>query len=236
MLSTKGPTIPLQALSKSISSLRSPTMPLNHDSGQGRELRPVSSRTTKRGTSSTSSQRIRNNFLRKIGVSMKAHNDVSVSERSARDIRDTRRLNEPLQYDHQDKKVQQEQRRSFRSQSPSSVANDIPLLEPGDEKKKQVNFCEAVTVVLIPKSSEYSSRVQTRLFHDSVELSENLARNLVEFNAEKCDWFHVCLEEDMHVCGHTGELIHPVHIQQNLCAFGSPEGPPQPYSLLDNSF
>jgi len=170
----------------------------------------------KRGISPTSSQRIRNNFLRELGVCVKPQHVLSVSDRSARDIRDSHRLNEPLQYDHQEERARQEQHRSFRSQSPSSVASEIP------REQKQVNFCESVTVVLIPMIDDYSSRIQAKLFYDSEEMSQNLERNLVEFNAERCDWFQVCLEEAMYVCEHTGELIHPVHKLKKPWAVGPP--------------
>jgi len=207
-------------------------MPSSRAFRQGRGPMQVSSMTsTKLRTSSTSSQKIRNNFLWKIGVSQKPENVISVSERSARDIRDMPRLNEPLQYDRQEERLREEQRQFFQAGSPSSVAYDSPLHEPESVKKKQVQFRETVTAVLIPESVEYSSRVQAKLFHDSIELSVNLAKNLVEFNAENRDWFDVCLEDKMYVCGHTGELIHPVHMQPNQYACGSPNDSPQPYSL-----
>lgn len=189
---------------------------------------PIPSRTTNRRTSSTSSQRVRNNFLSKLGVGQKPHNFISTSERSSRDIRDMPRLSEPLHYDRDEERLREEHQEYFRPQSPSSVANDIPARELENVKKKRVNFYENVTVVLIPKSFEYSSRVQAKLFHDSIEASEDVERNIVEFNADNRDWSNVCLEDNMHVCD-TGELIHPVHIQQNESAFGSTECSPQPH-------
>ena len=40
-------------------------------------------------------------------------------------------------------------------------------------------------------------------------------RNLVEFTAEKGDWRSARLEDEMFICGVTGELIHPVHLETN---------------------
>lgn len=46
-------------------------------------------------------------------------------------------------------------------------------------------------------------------------------RNLVEFTAEYGDWRCVILEDEMFICGLTGDLIHPVHVQSNQYVFGS---------------
>jgi len=202
--------------------------------GQSRRPRPASSKTTKCRAPSASSHMVRKNFFEKIGVGRKSH-VMQVSERSARDTRDMPRLSEPLRYDRQEEMRREEQRKSHRQQSPSSVASDIPLCGL-QINEKQVCFQESVTVVLIPKSFEYSSRVQARLFHDSIQYSEDIGRNLVEFQAENLDWFNVCVEDDMHVCEKTGELIHPVHMQQNnQHAFGSSKTSYQPCCFSQDS-
>ncbi len=70
--------------------------------------------------------------------------------------------------------------------------------------------------------TEYSSRIRAKLFSDSVEMYENVERNLVEFTAENGNWRAVRLEDEMYLCGVTGELIHPVHVETNAYVFGSP--------------
>lgn len=71
--------------------------------------------------------------------------------------------------------------------------------------------------------NEFSDRLRSRLFIDRVEMSENIERNLLEFQAENGDWREACLEDEMYLCGLTGELIHPVHVQRNQYVFGVPE-------------
>ena len=46
-------------------------------------------------------------------------------------------------------------------------------------------------------------------------------RNLVELRAENGDWRCVCPEEEMYICGVTGELIHPVHVETKQYVFGT---------------
>lgn len=75
-------------------------------------------------------------------------------------------------------------------------------------------FQESVAVVPIPMRDAYSQRIRSKLWNDTVELCENAERNLVEFIAENGDWRTACLEDDMYICGVTGELIHPVHVEK----------------------
>mmetsp|Transcript_37308 Transcript_37308/g.68553 ORF Transcript_37308/g.68553 Transcript_37308/m.68553 type:complete len:245 (+) Transcript_37308:180-914(+) len=197
--------------------------------------RPISRRTAKL-RSFTSSQRVRSKFFQKLGIgapcrlNQKSQN-VSVSERSVRDLRYMPRFNEPLQYNHYEERVREEQRQSRQSSSASTDDNKLSSTVSGTStQKRQVNFQETVTVVPIPMRSEYSVRIRARLFSDSVETSENLERNLVEFTAENGDWRSVCLEDEMFLCGVTRELIHPVHVETEQYVFGSAEGF-QPSSL-----
>jgi len=81
--------------------------------------------------------------------------------------------------------------------------------------KKSISFDNNVNVVPIPKREEYSTRVSHRLWSSSHEIHENAARNSVEFAAEGWNWRTVTEDEHMYVCGITGQLIHPVHYEND---------------------
>lgn len=83
-------------------------------------------------------------------------------------------------------------------------------------KKKGVSLNKSVSVIPIPSRHEYSSRVRERLWSSSTELSANAARNSVEFAAEGWDWRAVLEDEKMLLHKASGELIHPIHIQNAL--------------------
>merc|ERR1712008_195209 len=151
--------------------------------------------------------------------------NVSVSERSVRDLRGMPRSNEPLRYDQDEERRRKERYHSRQSSSSSSTTTGDNTLSSTvsvtSTHKKQVCFQESVIVVHIPMRSDYSGRFRAKLFSDAVEISKNTERNLVEFTAEKGDWRSARLEDEMYICGVTGELIHPVHIETSQYVFGS---------------
>jgi len=87
-----------------------------------------------------------------------------------------------------------------------------------EEQKKgtRITFCEKVDVVLIPTRHEYSNRIKSLIWSDPQELQENTMRNAREFAAEGWKWENVIEDESMYVCSVSGELIHPIHMQQHL--------------------
>merc|ERR1712151_775358 len=83
------------------------------------------------------------------------------------------------------------------------------------KKKDGVSFVDTVKVLPIPKRDEYSDRVARRIWSSAVEIQEMAMRNSVEFAAEGWDWRTVTEDDQMYVCGDTGELVHPVHFGSN---------------------
>ena len=51
-------------------------------------------------------------------------------------------------------------------------------------RKKSLSFNESVNVVPIPMRTEYSNRLKARLWSSAHEISENAARNAIEFASE----------------------------------------------------
>jgi hypothetical protein len=80
-------------------------------------------------------------------------------------------------------------------------------------RRGSIVFNETVRVVPIPLRTEYSARVRHRIWSNSDEIQENAVRNTIEFASEGWDWRAVLLDDAMHLCRTTGELIHPIHYE-----------------------
>ena len=65
--------------------------------------------------------------------------------------------------------------------------------------------------------TEYSSLVKARIWSSANELTQNAARNTLEFAAEGFNWRNVADDEQM-VQSPSGERIHPIHYM-NLSSF-----------------
>ncbi|KAL7431529.1 hypothetical protein ACHAXH_004508 [Discostella pseudostelligera] len=165
----------------------------------------------------SSSNRVRCKFLHKIGIiepissansshRVPLNSIASVTERSARDLRDVPRFNAPLKYanDVEEKRKMKRQEKQLSSKS-----------------KKSVDFDSSVTVVPIPMRSEYSDRIKTQLWWGRLEFGETVDRNMAEFASEDYNWRNACPEEEMYYCTETNELVHPVHIELGRYVFGS---------------
>lgn len=157
-------------------------------------------------TSTSLSKHVRTKFFHRIGIlhPMNKAPNVSVAERSVRDLRNVPLLSEPLQYsyNHNDEMEDQEPHQQ-------------------QKQKKRVGFDETVTVVPIPMRCEYSDRIKTKLWSGNSKIRETVVRNLAEFAAEDYNWRGACQEEEMYICDDTRELIHPVHLDMGHYTFGT---------------
>jgi len=80
---------------------------------------------------------------------------------------------------------------------------------------RKLQFNEEVAVVPIPMRTEYSKRIRSRLWSNAEEIHENAARNSFEFASEGWNWRNVREDDDMFVCSISGELVHPVHYEDD---------------------
>jgi hypothetical protein len=77
-------------------------------------------------------------------------------------------------------------------------------------------FNEEVEIVPIPTRNEYSDRIKSLIWSNRHELQENAERNAREYAAEGWDWRGVTEDEGMYICSVSGELVHPIHLQEHL--------------------
>ena len=66
----------------------------------------------------------------------------------------------------------------------SSNKRKAPSDGRNKREKKTLSFNESVNVVPIPMRTEYSNRLRARLWSSAHEISENAARNAIEFASE----------------------------------------------------
>ena len=84
------------------------------------------------------------------------------------------------------------------------------------KSRPRVSIASAVAVVPIPQRQEYSPQGRTRIWTSGQELYQNAARNTVEFAAEGWNWRSVTEDESMLVHTISGELIHPIHLENAI--------------------
>lgn len=100
------------------------------------------------------------------------------------------------------------------SSTTASTSNKKAKLKHKQKRgRRSVSLHKSVSVVHIPSRCEYSSNVRQQLWSSSAELFANAARNSVEFASEGWDWRNVIEDEHMLLHQASGELIHPIHVQ-----------------------
>lgn len=86
--------------------------------------------------------------------------------------------------------------------------------ENGNKEGRHVIFHDEVSVIDIPMRSEYSKRIRSCMWNSLSDLNENMERNSTEFAAEGWNWESVLEDEGMYIDATSGELVHPVHVEQ----------------------
>jgi hypothetical protein len=84
------------------------------------------------------------------------------------------------------------------------------------KKTRHIAFQEEVDVLPIPTRHEYSDRIKGQIWSSRLELQENAERNALEYAAEGWHWQGVTEDEGMYICSVSGELVHPIHLQEHL--------------------
>jgi hypothetical protein len=108
---------------------------------------------------------------------------------------------------------------TFSNSSPSTSAptTSPPSSIGGDGSgsgRGSIQFDSNVSVVVIPSRHQYSNRIKRCMWSNSSEIRENAERNAMEFRAEGWDWHSVLEDDDMYRNASTGELVHPVWVNQ----------------------
>ena len=130
--------------------------------------------------------------------------EISVAERSVRDLRHMPRFREPLQYNHDEESLREERRQSPQSSASSTIPegdecptealgtaewfNEMTAIvkaprssqrsSPRASTKRQVTFEESVVVVPVPLRSDYSERLRNELWTRAVEVCDNVGKCL----------------------------------------------------------
>jgi hypothetical protein len=71
-------------------------------------------------------------------------------------------------------------------------------------------------VVPIPSRHSYSKRIKQAFWMDGAEIRETAERNRYEFASEGWDFHQVLEDEDMYVDMVTGQLVHPVWVENEI--------------------
>lgn len=135
-----------------------------------------------------------------------------------RDLKNVPRHSVQLQYNRHDERKHMERRQKLlaagnANPNSSSSSSSSPSAFEKSKPKRSITFNESVDVVPIPMRHEYSDRIRSRLWSNTIELYENAARNHVEYASEGYDWRNAADDEQMYICRTTGEKIHPIHYE-----------------------
>lgn len=99
-------------------------------------------------------------------------------------------------------------------QAPMLIETTTKEQDTTTTTKPRICFQDQVEVLPIPTRYEYSDRIKSRIWSNRHELHKNAQRNALEFAAEGWDWRNVTEDDGMYICSMSGELVHPIHLQQ----------------------
>jgi hypothetical protein len=193
--------------------------------GSSRLQRPISS-----------SSRIRSNLMFKLGVEAERYTEKVQKRAPSRGslLGNVQLSKEPLKYKEEEDEsrpagsslwgiVSIFTRQAYLSETEgaeaplsSSLSSQESSTSSEGSRPRRLTFNEEVSVCPIPKRDEYSKRIREWLWASPEEMMLNAHRNSVEFAAEGWDWRTVMEDENMYRCVETNELIHPIHIEQQL--------------------
>jgi len=91
------------------------------------------------------------------------------------------------------------------------------------QRRSVVTLHTRVSVIPIPARDEYSPRARESMWSSFTEMARNIARNSIEFASEGWNWRTAIEDDDMLVHDLSGELIHPIHLQNALAFIGANE-------------
>jgi hypothetical protein len=94
-----------------------------------------------------------------------------------RDLQSVPRYTSPLKYNHHEEKKRLERRKLLRAAGSANPKSPSPTtLSKMSKPKRCITFDESVKVVPIPMRSEYSDRIRSRLWSNTIELYENAGK------------------------------------------------------------
>jgi hypothetical protein len=81
---------------------------------------------------------------------------------------------------------------------------------------RRLRFESNVTVIPIASRHQFSNRIKRILWSNSREIKENAERNMREYEYEGWDWNLVLEDDEMYVDSNTGDLVHPVWLEEDF--------------------
>jgi len=175
----------------------------------------------------TSSIRLRSNLLHKLGIRDETKETEMGTRQPVKGLLNNAAVSkEPLKYDSDDEDMEEDdqtgtlswkERLFFKPSSLESTAEDTAAssISSNSAAERRLKFNEEVSVMPIPMRTDYSHRVRERLWNDADAILLNAQRNAMEFASEGWDWRTVTEDEYMYRDASSGELIHPVHMEEH---------------------
>jgi hypothetical protein len=175
------------------------------------------------------SLRLRSNLLHKLGIRDEKKPTVTQNRPPARGLLNSAAItNEPLKYESDEDAEMEDgdaaktgvswtERLFFKPSSMESTAEETADSSASSSmsNERRLKFNETVQIQPIPMRTDYSQRVRERLWNDADNIMMNAQRNAMEFASEGWDWRTVTEDEYMYRDASSGELIHPVHMEEH---------------------